>query len=538
MRLSTLTCAAVLAAAAILQSCDNPAPKVEVTALVPGSVMHGVQGLAFDANGALYGASFFGQSIYKIDPASGRVDVAFGTPEGEGDDVAIGPEGTPAAGIIAWTAVSSVHSLRPDGTHQVLVANAPRANPIAFSKDGRLFFSQSGTPDNELWEIDPLGAKPARLVSKGQGRLNGFDFGPDGRLYAPLFGTDQLVAIDITTGVHTVVAKGVGSPSAVKVDAKGNLIAVDYKLGDVWHVNPATGETRKLVNRPAVIDNLAIARDGTIYLASTADSKIYALNPDTRDVREVTKGPFNTPMGATTITENGKPTLLIAGPQSYFFYDLATGESVRPLYEDGRAGSQAVAADDKFIYTVATGRLRKIDRTTYAVALESNAVKTPAAVAVAANGDVFVTDVGTGQLLKWNEAGVAPVADGLAKPTALIIETPTTALVAETEAGQVTRVDVTSGARTVVLKGLDHPQGLALLKDGRIAVAETAKGVVAAFDAKSGARTELAKGLPLSAAGLRVPITVPTGMTTGPDGTLYVVGTADNSLWKISFAAK
>ena len=107
---------------------------------------------------------------------------------------------------------------------------------------------------------------------------------------------------------------------------------------------------------------------------------------------------------------------------------------------------------------------------------------------------------------------------------------------AETDAGQVTRVDLKSGARTVVLKGLDHPQGLALLKDGRIAVAETAKGVVAAFDAKTGARAELAKGLPLSAAGLRVPITVPTGMTTGPDGTLYVVGIADNSLWKISFA--
>ena len=536
MRMIHVTCAAVLMAAAILQSCEKPAPKAEVSALVPGSVMHGVQGLAFDAKGALYGASFFGQSLYKIDPVSGRVEIAFGSPEGEGDDVAIGPEGTPAAGIIAWTAVGSVHSLRPDGTHHVLVPSAPRANPIAFSKDGRLFFSQSGTPDNELWEIDPLGAKPARLVAKGQGRLNGFDFGPDGRLYAPLFGTDQIAAIDITTGAHTVVAKGVGSPSAVKVDAKGNVIAVDYKLGDVWQINPISGEIRKLVNRPAVIDNLAIARDGTIYLASTADSKIYALNPDTLDVREVTKGPFNTPMGATFITENGTPTLLIAGPQSYFFYDLTTGDSVRPPYAEQRASAQAVAADDTFIYTAATGRLRKIDRATYTVASESNAVKTPAALALGANGDVFVTDVGTGRLLKWSEAGATPIVEGLAKPTALLIETPTTALVAETDAGQVTRVDLTSGQRSTVLKGLDHPQGLALLKDGRIAVAETAKGVIAAFDMKSGARTDLATGLPLSAEGLRVPITVPTGMTVGPDGTLYVVGTADNSLWKISFA--
>ena len=482
----------------------------------------------------MYGASFFGQAVYKIDVKTGQVSVAVGSPEGESDDLAFGPAGTPASGILAWTSVEGVHSLTPDGQRHVLAADVPRANPIAFSKDGRLFFAQSGTPENELWEIDPLGTKPPRLVTKGQGRLNGFDFGPDGRIYSPLFGTDEVVAVDVNTGLYSPIAKGVGSPSAVKVDPRGNLIAVDYKLGDVWHIDRMTGATRKLANFPPVIDNLAIGSDGTIYLASTADSIVHALNPETGASREVVKGKFNTPLGATLTTYQGKPALLIAQPQSFAYVDLASGAISRPFYDAGRNGSSAVAADDRFIVTALGGRLRKFDRVGDKLIAETLEVKTPAGIALTAAGEVIVADASTGRLLRWTEAGVATIAEGLAQPTALLLDTARSALVAETAAGQITRVSLESGERTVVAKGLDHPQGIAMLSDGRIAVAEPVKGVVATLDLKNGARTELASGLPLSVNGLRIAATTPTGMATGPDGALYVVGSQDNSLLKIA----
>ena len=63
---------------------------------------------------------------------------------------------------------------------------------------------------------------------KNKGRLNGFGFGPDGRLYAPHFGTNELFAIDVDTGEFTVIASGVGTTAATKVDADGNVWNVDY----------------------------------------------------------------------------------------------------------------------------------------------------------------------------------------------------------------------------------------------------------------------------------------------------------------------
>ena len=108
--------------------------------------------------------------------------------------------------------------------------------------------------------------------------LNGFGFGPDGRIYAPLFGSDQLVAIDVGSGAFTTVATGVGSPSAAKPDGHGHLFSVDYLRGDVWRTDLASGASQKVATLREPLDNLAIDRDGVVYVSSTADSSIFALD--------------------------------------------------------------------------------------------------------------------------------------------------------------------------------------------------------------------------------------------------------------------
>lgn len=107
-----LAAAAACAAVLVASSCSNPTPRPEV--LVPGSVMHGILGLALADDGTLYGASILGQAIYHIDPKTGKVEISVGPVIGQSDDVAVGPAGTRAAGIIAWTSAESVNVLRPE----------------------------------------------------------------------------------------------------------------------------------------------------------------------------------------------------------------------------------------------------------------------------------------------------------------------------------------------------------------------------------------------------------------------------------------
>jgi hypothetical protein len=80
---------------------------------------------------------------------------------------------------------------------------APGVNPITFSDDGRLFVALDFMGDG-LYELDPdLVDPPTPLIVTSPsnpfplGFLNGFDFGPDGRLYGPLFALSMVVSINV-----------------------------------------------------------------------------------------------------------------------------------------------------------------------------------------------------------------------------------------------------------------------------------------------------------------------------------------------------
>src|SRR5215831_9916075 len=156
----------------------------KVEQLVKPSVFHGVHGLTFDAKGTLYAGSVVGESIYRVDINTGKAEVVIGPPEGMADDLVFGPDGT-----LVWTAInqSVVRARKGNGPIRVIGEKLPGANSIAFRpSDGRLFMGQVFAGDG-LWELDPTGAKPPRNILKDIGGLNGFDFGPDGWIYGPLW---------------------------------------------------------------------------------------------------------------------------------------------------------------------------------------------------------------------------------------------------------------------------------------------------------------------------------------------------------------
>ena len=57
------------------------------------------------------------------------------------------------------------------------------------------------------------GAQPARLIRKDLGGFNGFEVGPDGMLYGPLWFKGEIVKVNLESGATEVIASGFKTPA-------------------------------------------------------------------------------------------------------------------------------------------------------------------------------------------------------------------------------------------------------------------------------------------------------------------------------------
>ena len=73
------------------------------------------------------------------------------------------------------------------------------------------------------------------------GGFNGFEVGPDGWLYGPLWFKGQVVKIHPTRGTVTVINPEFKTPAAANLDGKGNLWVVDARTGELSKVTLADG---------------------------------------------------------------------------------------------------------------------------------------------------------------------------------------------------------------------------------------------------------------------------------------------------------
>jgi hypothetical protein len=100
----TRTLSALLASAALLLSaCASVSPSGPTAwsapeVVVPPSSFTGVHGLAVDKRGRLLAGSVVGNAIWEVDRNTGAAKVLVDGPEGQADDIAIGPNGE-----MAWT---------------------------------------------------------------------------------------------------------------------------------------------------------------------------------------------------------------------------------------------------------------------------------------------------------------------------------------------------------------------------------------------------------------------------------------------------
>ena len=517
----------------------DPGYKIQI--LVPGSYFHGIHGLTFDSQDNLYAGSVVGQSIYHVDTDTGDVSVFIGPPNGMADDLEFGPDGR-----IYYTSflMGKVHAKGADGKVTVLAEGLPGINSLAFNQEGRLFATQVFLGD-ALYEIDLSGQKNTKMIAENLGGLNGFDFGPDGYLYGPLWFKKSIGKVDVNTGQVEVVVEGFSVPAAVNFDSKGNLFAVDTAAGEVIQVNVTTGEKKVIAKVESSIDNLAINSKDQVFITNMAKNGVYEIDIKTGKARAVVEGKLACAQGVAVSSDPTGDTLYLANSFSYLKLDGFTGDTISGIrmHSAGKhleyPNTASVHGDSVLLTSWFTGTVQEIDRNTDETKRMPHGFKAPSHALMMDDGSIIVAEIGTGSLVKvTDQEGKerTAIAKDLVVPIYLALAGPDGVYVTEAMAGTVSHIDLSNGEKKVVASGLRMPEGVAVFPDGKLAVVETGTRQLLKIDPASGAINplviNLAVGFPSYPGGL--PPYLITGVAVSDSGTIYVTGDLENVLYKIS----
>jgi sugar lactone lactonase YvrE len=227
----------------------------------------GTNGLAFDGSN-LWVADYAGSQILRVDP-SGRILARYGQADGVAlsDDLAIGPDHS-----VYWSGLGGiVGRVAPDGKVTTVATLGPGVNPITFTRDRRRLYAGRTLEGQGLYEVDPAGKRPPRLVN-ATWDTNAFAFGPDGLLYGPKKRSDgegAVEQIDVKTGVIKEVKVGFNYSVAVKFDAKGRCNVLSTAPAALQRLDLKTGAITE-VAKPLtpIVDNFAFDGHGRIFISS------------------------------------------------------------------------------------------------------------------------------------------------------------------------------------------------------------------------------------------------------------------------------
>ena len=522
-----------------------------------GGTIHGANGLIFDENDNLHIASVAGREIIVMDPKTGKMIRRLGTEVGvEGpDDVVFGPDGS-----LYWTSLltGEVGRLSPDGmkTGQLV---APGVNPITFSDDDRLFVGLDFLGDG-LYELDPELLDPPRPIIASTpanplplGFLNAFDFGPDGRLYGPIWLLGIVVSIDVDSCDPTptdspwtdcdiqVVAADFDVPAAAKFDSRGGLHVVDYS-GTAFKVNTENGGKTLIATLQTGLDNLAFDSRDRLFISNAIHSSVVQILPGGTP-RFISRGGMVLPGGVAVVPRpHGGESVFVADVFSLREFNGLTGRPISVVESiigfSELTSPFTVSVDGAYLVLSSWfgGEVQVWDPETrqvvhhYPMPVPLNAIRF--------QDDLVVADLVLGGLV-WASSGnliVGPpyvfVPTGLARSGNIL-------WVADWATGIVWQLTFDDAgnlvAQSPVAFGLSFPEGLALDLDGSLLVVETSAGRLSRIDPATGVVTAVAEGLQLGAPG--VPGGAPTwmfnGVAVGPSGAIYVTGDIANVIYRI-----
>ena len=524
-------CGSVMQSAAPTRPASWSAPEV----LVAPSSFSGVHGLAVDMQGRLLAGSVLGNNLWEVDRTTGAAKVLIAGPEGQADDIAIGPKGE-----MAWTSyIQGVLRFRANDTApiRVLAKDLPGINSLAFDpRSGKLYASQVFLGD-AMWEIDVGGVAPPRLIAKDMGGLNGFEVGPDGMIYGPLWFKGQVVKMNPANGAITVINSDFKIPAAANLDGKGNLWVVDTRTGELSKVELATGRKTVVKQLKTALDNLAIAPNGLIYVSNMADNSIESFNPATGELNTLTSGKLAVPGGMKLDGD----TLWVADVFGFRQVNVESGDVkdvLRMQASDMEYPFSVGVSSKQFALTSwFTGSVQVIDRATLKTSTMIHGLKAPMDALFLEDGSLVFNEIATGSITRASGKDFIDrkvLAQGLAGPVQMTLGRDGAIYVTEA-AGNLTRINLADASKTVVASKLALPEGVAQTPWGTFIVAEAAARRLVEINPVDGTRRTVAENLPIgleAGPGLPPPY-VPTGVAVGADGTIYMSADRNNAIYKI-----
>ena len=508
-----------------------------VQRITPPSRLFGANGLRTGPDGRIYIAQVSGSQISAVDIKSGRIETI--SPKGSDivapDDLVFDAEGN----IYATEVLNGrVAVLDTAGRSRVLRGGMPVANGITMYR-GRLFVGEC-RPGGRILELDLAGGEP-RVLLEDVPMANAMDVGPDGLLYFPVMGANEIWRIDPDTGGSPeVVATELGVPDSVKFDADGYIVSTQAHSGQVLRIDPRTGAKTVLADLYPGLDNVTFA-DGRLFVSNFSGEITEILGPG--KTRSLLPGGFNWPLDLT-VGSDGR-VYIADGPYLHVAPGDGTVQPVGMLFTPGFPGytrGLTASGDGEFTVTTSSGEVSRFwpDRG------ESDVIAAGFdqlyGVAITAGGDVVFVEQGTGRVLSAGSGHVEVLATGLDTPVGVAVAPDGAVLVSESGAGRVVTLDGVTPQP--VVDELGCPHGILVL-DGVLYVIDVDAKALIAVDLATGQRHTIASGLPVGAppgvtpkpllgmppfSGPQGPF---TGIAAGPDGTIYVSADAEGSVLAI-----
>ncbi len=533
------------------------APGFELIELVRGAAIHGANGTYVGPDGHLYVASLFGGELVAIDVDRGEIVRRYGPEDGVlgPDDVTFGPDGS-----MYWTDLipGEVGRRAPDGTVTKQFV-APGVNPITFSPDGRLFVGLCFMGDG-LVELDPeLIAPPRPIVVASEenpfplGFFNAFDFGPDGRLYGPLYAADMFIGFDVDSCEASsqpwidcdirVLASGFHTPVAAKFDAQGVLHVLDQWTGELFTVDLETGERTLVAELGQGLDNLAFDATDRLFVTNADDGSVVEVLADGA-VRTLSSGGLILPAGVTVYERNGEAaSLFVADTFRLWEFDAETGGLVAftkgSLMGVGMVPPNSVRADgDRLILTSLNLLALQVVDARSSDVLEHYQMGVPYD-ALRLGSDLVVADLlGGGVLWASSGAPILPIDEQQVWYPVGLATDGERLWVSDWATGIVWQVafDGASALPAVpVASELANPEGLAFDGAGGLLVVEAGAGRLSRIDLVTGGIEEIATGLAVGLAPIAgaTPAYVVTGVAVDSGGAIYVTGDVANVVYRI-----
>jgi sugar lactone lactonase YvrE len=225
--------------------------------LTPASRLFGANGLRTGPDGRIYIAQVTGSQISALDLGTGQLE----TISAKGGEI-IAPDDVDfdLSGDLYATEVMDgrVSVLDTGGRTRVLRDDVPAANGITVHR-GRLFIGECRV-GGCLVELDLNGGAP-RVLLETIPMPNVMEVGPDGMLYFPVIGANEIWRIDPEGVEPQRVALDLGVPSAVKFDSGGYIVSTQVRSGQVLRIDPRSGDRTVLAALNPGLDNLTFVGD-------------------------------------------------------------------------------------------------------------------------------------------------------------------------------------------------------------------------------------------------------------------------------------